>query len=110
MEVVAVETAHQIERVIYKCGFNYWGGIQLDKEYRQLASYLTNIAGWKVREKCSKLSQIVNILTSDSVDEAVNFFKQLETSSTGILTLNDLRKVLALRVDFPKDKIKSIKL
>uniref|UniRef100_A0AC35G8L6 Conserved oligomeric Golgi complex subunit 4 n=1 Tax=Panagrolaimus sp. PS1159 TaxID=55785 RepID=A0AC35G8L6_9BILA len=110
LESVSVETAHQMERVIYKCGFNHLGGIQLDKEYRQLASYLTNIAGWKVREKCSKLSQIVNILSSDSIEEAVNFFKQLETSSSGILTINELKKILYLRVDFSKDKIKSLKL
>jgi hypothetical protein len=110
LESVSVEAAHQMERVIYKCGFNHLGGIQLDKEYRQLASYLTNIAGWKVREKCSKLSQIVNILSSDSIEEAVNFFKQLETSSSGILTINELKKILSLRIDFSKDKIKSLKL
>ena len=110
METVSGEATYQMERAIYKCGFNNLGGIQLDKEVRQLASYLTGIASWKVREKCAKLSQIANILTSDTIEEAVNFFNQLETSTNGILSLNELKKVLSLRVDFPKDKIKTLKM
>lgn len=107
LEAVSIESAHQMERIIYKCGFNNYGGIQLDKEYRQLASYLSTIAGWKVREKCAKLYQIVSLLTSESVEDAVAFFKQVQTTSTGpVLTTNEFKRVLGLRTDFSPSKIK----
>lgn len=55
---VSIETVKQFEKVIYKCVFNRFGALQLDKEYRQLTSYLTSAVGWSVREKCTKLSQV----------------------------------------------------
>lgn len=83
----------------------------MDKEFRQLTSYLSTMAGWKVREKCMKLSQIVNLLTSESIEDAVTFFKQLQNSSAGaILTVNELKRVLALRTDFPAAKVKQVQV
>lgn len=56
---VCIEVLNQIEKCLYKCTFNRLGGLQIDKEYRQLTAYLTSIAGWSIREKCSKLSQVI---------------------------------------------------
>uniref|UniRef100_A0A7E4V961 Conserved oligomeric Golgi complex subunit 4 n=1 Tax=Panagrellus redivivus TaxID=6233 RepID=A0A7E4V961_PANRE len=109
LESVAAEAANQVERVVLKCSFNQLGGIQLDKEIRSLSSYLTTVVGWRVREKTAKLSQIANLLSCDSVEDGVNFFRQLQTS-TSALSLNDLKTVLALRADLPKDTIKAIKM
>lgn len=52
------EVSMQFERVIMKSVYNRLGGLQLDKDFRSLSSYLTNIAGWVVREKCARLSQV----------------------------------------------------
>lgn len=41
-----------------KSVYNRLGGLQLDKDFRSLSSYLTGIAGWIVREKCTRLSQV----------------------------------------------------
>lgn len=57
---VSIEALRQFERVILKCVFNRLGGLQLDKDYRQLTTYLTSIAGWSIRQKCFKLSQVNN--------------------------------------------------
>jgi hypothetical protein len=55
---VSAEAVQQLERVIFKCSFNLLGGLQLDKEFRELSSYLAQISGWNVKEKCARLSQV----------------------------------------------------
>ncbi|KHJ84957.1 hypothetical protein OESDEN_15323, partial [Oesophagostomum dentatum] len=52
------EVERQMERVIMKCSFNRLGGLQLDREYRQLSAYLSGIAGWTARERCARLGQV----------------------------------------------------
>lgn len=52
------EVARQIEHVLPRCQFNRYGALQLDREYRQLCAYLTNVAGWTAREKVSRLGQV----------------------------------------------------
>lgn len=59
---VCAEVCIQFERVIMKSVYNRLGGLQLDKDFRSLSSYLTNIAGWVVREKCARLSQVSFIM------------------------------------------------
>ncbi|KAI1712112.1 COG4 transport protein [Ditylenchus destructor] len=108
LNAIASEAVHQFERVIFKCVFNRLGGLQLDKEYRQLTNYLTSIVGWSVREKCLRLSQIVGTLNSETIEEAIEFLQQQQIS--GVLSLNEVKKVLLLRIDFPRDKAKNVKL
>lgn len=55
---ICAEVNRQFERVILKSSFNRLGGLQLDREFRSLTSYLTGIAGWMLREKCARLSQV----------------------------------------------------
>uniref|UniRef100_A0A915CIL2 Conserved oligomeric Golgi complex subunit 4 n=2 Tax=Parascaris TaxID=6254 RepID=A0A915CIL2_PARUN len=75
---VCAEVNRQLERVILKSSFNRLGGLQLDREFRSLTSYLTGIAGWMLREKCARLSQVVSLINVESVDEAVDFYQQLQ--------------------------------
>ncbi|VDL71274.1 unnamed protein product [Nippostrongylus brasiliensis] len=55
---VCTEVENQMERVIMKCAFNRLGGLQLDREYRQLSAYLSGVAGWTARERCARLGQV----------------------------------------------------
>lgn len=52
------EIARQIEQSLAKCQFNRYGALQLDREYRQICAYLTNVAGWSAREKVGRLGQV----------------------------------------------------
>uniref|UniRef100_A0AAF5PWE5 Conserved oligomeric Golgi complex subunit 4 n=2 Tax=Wuchereria bancrofti TaxID=6293 RepID=A0AAF5PWE5_WUCBA len=104
--VVCAEVSMQFERVIMKNVYNRLGGLQLDKDFRSLSSYLTNIAGWVVREKCTRLSQIVSIINVDSVAEAEECFHQLQHHNL-MLTSDEAMKLLALRIDLPSDAIKN---
>uniref|UniRef100_A0A1I7UGB6 Conserved oligomeric Golgi complex subunit 4 n=1 Tax=Caenorhabditis tropicalis TaxID=1561998 RepID=A0A1I7UGB6_9PELO len=109
--LTASEIARQIEVAIAKCQFNRYGALQLDKEYRQICAYLTNVAGWSAREKLGRLGQIVSLLNVETIDEAMEVWhhsKTMTTSTTRTLTLPEVRKVLALRADFPTIAIKSI--
>lgn len=111
LDAIFGETLYRFERTIFKCSFNRLGGLQLDKEYRQLVSYMTNALGWRIREKCSRLSQIVTLLNSESIQEAREYIQQLKsTMSPGeVLSNMDVKKTLALRIDF-RDQVKSLKL
>ncbi|MCP9261524.1 Conserved oligomeric Golgi complex subunit 4 [Dirofilaria immitis] len=103
---VCAEVSVQFERVIMKSVYNRLGGLQLDKDFRSLSSYLTNIAGWVVREKCARLSQIVSLINVDSVGEAEECFHQLQHHNL-MLTSDEAMKVLVLRIDLPSDAIKN---
>ncbi|VDM50097.1 unnamed protein product [Toxocara canis] len=103
---VCAEVNRQLERVIMKCVFNRLGGLQLDREFRSLTSYLTGIAGWVLREKCVRLSQIVSLINVDSVNEAIEYYQQLQQHSRR-LSADEARKVLALRNDLPSELVKS---
>ncbi|KAL3079200.1 hypothetical protein niasHT_039609 [Heterodera trifolii] len=113
---ISAECVQQLERVVFKCTFNRLGALQLDKEFRELSSYLTSLAGWNVREKCLRLSQMIALLNSESLDEAVEFVKHLQETgpSPSVLpvvniSLNDAQRTLHLRNDFSRDQI-SVKM
>uniref|UniRef100_A0A158R5M8 Conserved oligomeric Golgi complex subunit 4 n=1 Tax=Syphacia muris TaxID=451379 RepID=A0A158R5M8_9BILA len=102
---VCTEVMRQMERVVFKCTFNRLGALQLDREFRSLTYYLTNISGWSVREKFLRYSQIVSIINVDTVAEAVDFYQQLQRHNR-LLSSEEARKTLGLRNDFSTDQIK----
>ncbi|KIH59184.1 hypothetical protein ANCDUO_10597 [Ancylostoma duodenale] len=108
---VCSEVERQMERVIMKCTFNRLGGLQLDREFRQLSAYLSGIAGWTARERCARLAQIVALLNVENVEEAVELREATRTSSIArILSPSDAVKVLQLRVDLPAALVQKLEL
>lgn len=106
---VCSEVESQMERVIMKCSFNRLGGLQLDREFRQLTAYLSGVAGWTARERCARLGQIVALLNVENVEEAVELREATRTSSiTRVLSTADTIKVLQLRVDLPAALVQKI--
>uniref|UniRef100_A0A5S6PZH5 Conserved oligomeric Golgi complex subunit 4 n=1 Tax=Trichuris muris TaxID=70415 RepID=A0A5S6PZH5_TRIMR len=61
---VAAETALLVEKVVMKGTYNRLGGLLLDKQVRELANFLTSLAGWGSREKFSRLNQVTCLLMS----------------------------------------------
>uniref|UniRef100_A0A0K0FLY5 Conserved oligomeric Golgi complex subunit 4 n=1 Tax=Strongyloides venezuelensis TaxID=75913 RepID=A0A0K0FLY5_STRVS len=107
-----IEVLGQFKKIIFKCSFNRFGGMQLDKEFRQLISYMTDISGWQIRDLAQEMSHITTLLNSETVDEAVDFYDTLTydslASASRKLTRDDLKKILNLRVDLNKELIKNI--
>ncbi len=70
------ELSSELEKRVLKSVFNRLGALQADNELRQLSSYLKSLAGWVVKEKLTRLSQIVSVLTAESVAEAADLYDQ----------------------------------
>ena len=103
----AAELGRQLEKALRRsAGFNRLGGLQLDKELRELSAYLTSKAGWAVREKLGRLSAMAGLLNSESVAEARDFY---QASHSG-LAPSEAKHVLSLRRDLPIDQIRTLVL
>ncbi|KAJ1358583.1 hypothetical protein KIN20_017051 [Parelaphostrongylus tenuis] len=109
--IVCTEVERQMERVIMKCSFNRLGGLQVDREFRQLSTYLSGVAGWTARERCARLAQIVALLNVENVEEAVELRETTRASSIArVLPAADAMKVLQLRTDLPASLIQKLDL
>ncbi|KJH51383.1 hypothetical protein DICVIV_02397 [Dictyocaulus viviparus] len=108
---VCSEVERQMERVIMKCSFNRLGGLQLDREFRQLSTYLSGIVGWIARERCARLAQIVALLNVENLEEAVELREAVKASPIArVLTPADAVKVLQLRTDLPTPLVQKLDL
>ncbi|XP_062545749.1 conserved oligomeric Golgi complex subunit 4 [Armigeres subalbatus] len=108
VSIVTTEITARLERAIKKSTFNRLGGLILDQEARALASFLTGATSWSVRDKLAKLLQMATILNLESVSELPEYWDS--SSATWRLTPNEVRTILALRIDFKIEDIKRLKL
>ncbi|XP_062500897.1 conserved oligomeric Golgi complex subunit 4-like [Corticium candelabrum] len=110
VSLMADTLTSQLERVVLKSSFNQLGGLQFDKELRSLVAYLSNITQWTVRDKFAKLTQMATVLNLERVGEILEYWGPKSGPLTWRLTPSEVRKVLALRVDFRKEDIDRLKL
>ncbi|XP_053694631.1 conserved oligomeric Golgi complex subunit 4 [Sabethes cyaneus] len=108
VSIVTTEITTRLERAIKKSTFNRLGGLVLDQESRALASFLTGATSWSVRDKLAKLLQMATILNLESVSELPEYWES--ASAAWRLTPNEVRTILALRIDFKMEDIKKLKL
>ncbi|EAT42674.1 AAEL005794-PA [Aedes aegypti] len=108
VSIVTTEITARLERAIKKSTFNRLGGLVLDQEARALASFLTGATSWSVRDKLAKLLQMATILNLESVSELPEYWDS--SCATWRLTPNEVRTILALRIDFKMEDIKRLKL
>ncbi|KAJ3162277.1 Golgi transport complex subunit 4, partial [Irineochytrium annulatum] len=91
--------------------FNQLGALRFDKDVRGLTSYLTSLTQWSLRDKYARLSQIAIIVSLDKVSEIHDTWGA--KAGNGVqwrLTANEVRKFLALRIDFKPEEIQKLKL
>uniref|UniRef100_A0A1B0DAT7 Conserved oligomeric Golgi complex subunit 4 n=1 Tax=Phlebotomus papatasi TaxID=29031 RepID=A0A1B0DAT7_PHLPP len=112
VEILATDVTARLERVIRKSTFNRLGGLVLDQEVRALSTYLTGVTSWSVRDKLARLTQIATILNLDRVSELSDYYNPSDTSTTPTwrLSPNEIRTIMALRIDFRVDDIKKLKI
>ncbi|SPP81705.1 conserved oligomeric Golgi complex subunit 4 [Drosophila guanche] len=112
VSILATEVTIQLERAIKKCSFNRLGGLILDQEVRALGTYLTGATSWSVRDKMTRISQIATVLNLDKVSELSEFWSPDSNKEmpSWHLTLNEVRAILALRIDFRIEDIKRLQL
>ncbi|RNA11196.1 conserved oligomeric Golgi complex subunit 4 [Brachionus plicatilis] len=107
--LIASKTAILFEKNIFKCSFSKYGGLQLDKEIRQLINYLTSQTTWSTREKFSRLTQISILLGLENLMELFEYWNS-PLAITWRLTPNEIRQVLLLREDFKAEEVRNLKL
>ena len=73
------------------------GALQLDKELRALITYLSAATTWTIRDRFTRLTQIVTILNLESLSEISEYWGPNTGSITWRLTPSEVRKILALR-------------
>jgi len=82
----------------------------LDKELRALIAYLSAATTWTIRDRFTRLTQIITILNLESLSEISEYWGPNTGSITWRLTPSEVRKILALRTDFRLEEIKRVKL
>lgn len=112
VSILTSDTTSRLERAIKKSSFNRLGGLILDQQIRALSSYLTGVTSWSVRDKMTRLTQIATILNLEKVEELSDYWgpDNENESPSWRLTPQEVRTLLALRIDFRIDDIKRIKL
>ncbi|XP_058057832.1 conserved oligomeric Golgi complex subunit 4 [Anopheles bellator] len=108
VSIITSEITARMERAIKKTTFNRLGGLVLDQEVRALATFLTGATSWSVRDKLAKLLQMGTILNLETVSELPEYWES--SSASWRLTANEVRSILALRIDFKMEDIKKLKL
>jgi len=98
------------EKLILKLRFNQLGAMLLDKHIRTLSSYLTNSSSWSSRDRFTKLTQISTLLNMEKAQEIYEYWGNKSGALTWRLNANEVRQILALRVEFKTDDINKLKL
>jgi len=109
----------EIEKhVTSKLKFNQMGAMLFDKHVRGFASYFVNSYSWISRDKFTRINQISTLLNLGKVHEVYDYWgnnnaNANNSGSTNLswrLTANEVRLILALRIDFKTDDINKLKL
>jgi conserved oligomeric Golgi complex subunit 4 len=98
----------RVEALLRLKRFNHLGGLQLDRDIRDLVSSLAEVTQRSVRDKFARLSQVATLLSCESMAEVQEFFGPDATASasyTWRLSDTQIREVLSQRHDFSQSDI-----
>eukprot|EP01025_Chloroclados_australasicus_P029370 TRINITY_DN29355_c0_g1_i1.p3 TRINITY_DN29355_c0_g1~~TRINITY_DN29355_c0_g1_i1.p3 ORF type:complete len:115 (-),score=17.30 TRINITY_DN29355_c0_g1_i1:55-366(-) len=84
------------------------GGLLLDRDIRSLTAGLAEVAKQPVRERFARLTQIVELLTIESVDEVATL--RSDETVTWRLSAAEVKSVLSWRVDLDRATIANLVL
>lgn len=87
---------HELEKHILSLRFNALGAMKFDQDLRSLLAYLVTLTPKGLRNLTGRLSQIASLLNFESVDELNDYLG----SRKSVLSLSEMKSVLALRVEF----------
>nr|CAG4641537.1 EOG090X02VY [Eurycercus lamellatus] len=106
---LTTQVAQQFEKVILKTNFSRLGALQLDKEVRALVAFLSAATTWTIRDRLTRLTQMVTLLNLESLSEISEYWGP-SASITWRLTPAEVRQILTLRTDFRGEEVKRLKL
>jgi hypothetical protein len=108
MFILIDQLANRLERLVLtsdKLRFSAYGALQFDNEVRAIVNFFTTQSEISVRNKFAKLTDISCVLNLESVDE---FLELYGGRGKLRLTVEEIKTVLLLRLDFNRTKIEQI--
>eukprot|EP00762_Andalucia_godoyi_P002058 ANDGO_02607.mRNA.1 Conserved oligomeric Golgi complex subunit 4 len=97
----------RLEKLLFgKAGFTQLGGLQLDKDVRNLSNFFASLCKSSVRDRFQRLSLIASLLSIDKLSE----FRDYYSGKSSILDGKDVKLVLRLRVDFGQQAVDRLKV
>ena len=114
---VASYVAKQLESRIRRKRFNQLGAMQFDADMRSLASFFAERSSRRARAKFTRLRQVAQILNVESPSEVLEWWSSTSVGRGGgepsvpwEVSPEEVRGILALRVEFAAGDIASLKL
>lgn len=98
------------EKIITQTKFNQLGSLRFDKDFRAVSAHLSSLTEWTSRDKFARLQQISTLLNLEQLSEIYEYWGPKAGSITWILTIAEIRKILALRLDFRGEDIAKLTL
>jgi hypothetical protein len=97
-----------LEQILLKKTYTYYGGLQLHNDIQQLFKYFTILTKRTVRDKFTRLIQITSLLTLEKVTEILDYW-YIENMKWR-LTCDEVKEILKRRKDFNCVAIDRLKL
>ena len=101
------QVVDRVEALLRLKRFNQLGGLQLDRNIRDLVTSLADLTQRSVRDKFARLTQVATLLSCESMAEVQEFFgpDAANTAYTWRLSDTQIREVLSQRHDFSQGDI-----
>ena len=101
------QVVDRIEALLRLKRFTQLGGLQLDRNIRDLVTSLADVTQRSVREKFARLTQVATLLSCESMGEVQEFFGPDAANAAYTWRLSDtqIREVLSQRHDFSQGEI-----
>jgi hypothetical protein len=88
--------------------FTQLGAVQLDQDVRYVSNFFTKISEGPVRQKFARLFDICTVLNFESFEEFMTFYAPKgRTAQRMRLSVEEIKEVLLLRLDFPRTRIEA---
>lgn len=100
----------QLERAVLQKEFTQLGGLQFDKDLRNIVSYFSSASERTVRGEFARLIQMASLLNLQQVTEVLDYWGENCGQMTWRLTPGEVRRVLSRRIDFKPTDIAGLKL
>ncbi|KAI8375685.1 COG4 transport protein-domain-containing protein [Choanephora cucurbitarum] len=98
----------QWERIVIQTRFNQYGALRFDKDLRSVILYLSTLTEWMSRDRFTRLNQMSILLNFEEPSEIYDYWGSKSSPVSWRLTVTEVKKILALRLDFDADEVANL--
>ncbi|GAA5799304.1 hypothetical protein HPULCUR_004715 [Helicostylum pulchrum] len=108
MGLILEALTSQWERIVFQTRFNQYGALRFDKDLRSVIHYLSTLTEWLSRDRFTRLNQMSTLLNFEEPSEIYDFWGQKAGPVSWRLTVTEVKKILALRLDFDAEEVANL--